>query len=56
MIHRNMKADRKNFRIKLVGARSLDVVEMSGFAYANCSHPRALIKKMNHMSVVSGLT
>ena len=56
MIHRNMKAERKNFRIKLVGARSLDVVEISGFACASCSQPRALIKKMNHIRVVSGLT
>lgn len=55
MMHRKMKAERKNFRIKLVGARSLEVVEMSGFACASCSHPSALIKKINQMRVVSGL-
>lgn len=31
-MHKKMKAERKNFRMKLVGAKSLDVVEMSGFA------------------------
>ena len=56
IIHRKMKAERKNFSMKLVGARSLEVVEMSGLACASCSHPRALIKNMNQMRVVSGLT
>ncbi len=55
MMHKKMKAERKNFRMKLVGAKSLDVVEMSGFAWASYSHPRALIKKINHIRVVSGL-
>ena len=55
MMHKKMKAERKNFRMKLVGAKSLEVVEMSGFACASYSHPRALIKKINHMRVVSGL-
>lgn len=55
IMQRKMKAERKNLRTKLVGARSLEVVEMSGFAYANCSQPRALMKKINHINVVSGL-
>lgn len=55
IMQRKMKAERKNFKIKLVGARSLEVVEMSGFACASCSQPRALMKKINQIRVVSGL-
>lgn len=56
MMQRKMKAERKNFSMKLVGARSLEVVDISGLACASCSQPRALIKKMNQIKVVSGLT
>jgi len=50
-----MKADKKNFNTKLIGARSLDIVFMSGLACANYSQPRALIKNTNHIRVVSGV-
>ena len=50
-----MKAERKNFKIKFVGANSLEEVDMSGLACANCSQPIPFIKKINHIKVVSGL-